>query len=144
MINFKEEIAKIIAKAIDLEYIELVSYIEVPKEKNMGDYAFPCFRLAKTLKKAPQAIAEEVKQKLELDEDLIEKTEVAGGYLNFYIKKQALIKTVLNEFDLKKEEYRKIRIWKRKKHYCRVFFSKYCQTFPYRSFKNNSDRKCII
>lgn len=144
MINFKEEIAKIIEKAIDLEYIELVSYIEVPKEKNMGDYAFPCFRLAKTLKKAPQAIAEEVKQKLELDEELIEKTEVAGGYLNFYIKKQALIKTVLNEFDLKKEEYRKIRIWKRKKYYCRIFFSKYCQTFPYRSFKNNFDRKCII
>ena len=134
MINFKEEIAKIIAKAIDLEYIELVSYIEVPKEKNMGDYAFPCFRLAKTLKKAPQAIAEEVKQKLELDEELIERTEVAGGYLNFYIKKQALIK----------EEYRKIRIWKRKKYYCRIFFSKYCQTFPYRSFKNNFDRKCII
>lgn len=78
MIDFKEEIAKALSKAIDLEYTELEAYIEIPKEKTQGDYAFPCFRLAKSLKKAPQAIAEEIKQKLEIDSNLIEKAEVAG------------------------------------------------------------------
>lgn len=73
----------------------------------MGDYAFPCFRLAKTLKKSPQAIAEEIKKELNIDESVIEKIEVVSGYLNFYIKKQELVKTVLQEFDNKKEEYGK-------------------------------------
>lgn len=67
MINFKEEIAKKIAETIDLEYIEIEKSIEIPREKNMGDYAFPCFRLAKILKKAPQMIAEEIKEKLALN-----------------------------------------------------------------------------
>ena len=144
MLNFKEEIAKIVSKAIDLDYTEFAGYIEVPKEKNMGDYAFPCFRLAKSLKKAPQAIAEEIKGKLELGHNLVEKVEVVGGYLNFYIKKDALVKTVLEEFSAKKEEYRQIRIWKGKKYCYRLFFTKYSKTFPYRTFKNNFDRKCII
>lgn len=106
MLNFKEEIAKIVSKAIDLDYTEFTGYIEVPKEKDMGDYAFPCFRLAKSLKKAPQVIAEEIKEKLDLDNNLIEKVEVVSGYLNFYIKKDVLVKTVLEEFDSKKEAYR--------------------------------------
>ena len=73
----------------------------------MGDYAFPCFRLAKTLKKSPQAIAEEINSKLSIDETCIEKKEVVSGYLNFYIKKDELAKTVIEEFDKKKEEYGK-------------------------------------
>lgn len=123
MINFKEVIANTIAKATEIEYKELASYIEIPKEKTQGDYAFPCFRLAKSLKKAPQVIAEEIKQKLNLDNELIEKAEVVGGYLNFYIKKEALVKTVLEEFDIKKEEYRKVRFWKRQEYNCRIFFA---------------------
>lgn len=67
MLNFKKEIAKKIAETIEIDIIEIEKSIEVPKEKNMGDYAFPCFRLAKTLKKAPQAIAEEIKEKLDLN-----------------------------------------------------------------------------
>jgi len=103
MIDFKEEILKLIAKAINLDTKELTGYIEIPKEKNMGDYAFPCFKLAKSLRKAPPVIAEEIKQKLELDNNLIEKVEVVGGYLNFYIKKDALVKTVIEDFSKKKE-----------------------------------------
>ncbi len=107
MIDFKEEIAKEIAKTIDLDYMEIEKLIEIPKEKNMGDYAYPCFKLAKVLKKAPQIIAEEIKSKIDLSGNLIDKIENAGGYLNFYIKKEELIKTVIEEFNLKKEEYGK-------------------------------------
>ena len=71
----------------------------------MGDYAFPCFRLAKTLKKSPQIIAEDINSKLDIENSYIEKTEVVSGYLNFYIKKNELIKTVFEEFTIKKENY---------------------------------------
>lgn len=76
MINFKEEIAKAIAKKIEMNYDEILLSIEIPKEEKQGDYAFPCFRLAKVLKKSPQAIAEEISKEIDLDENLIQKTEV--------------------------------------------------------------------
>ena len=65
MLDFKEIIAEGIQKATELDKEELKSYIEVPKDKNMGDYAFPCFKLAKVLKKAPPAIATEINEKLD-------------------------------------------------------------------------------
>lgn len=104
MIDFKEEIAQMLAQATKLDKEELKSYIEVPKVASNGDYAFPCFRLAKTMKKAPQIIAEELKENVKIDEKTIEKIEVAGGYLNFYINKQTLANEVLNEI-AKNEEY---------------------------------------
>ena len=103
MIQFKKEIAKEISKATEIEQNEIEGYIEIPKDQNNGDYAFPCFRLAKTLKKAPQAIAEEIKEKIEIDNNVLEKIEVLGGYINFYINKKLLAKEVLEEIANKKE-----------------------------------------
>ena len=103
MINFKEEIAKEIAKTTNLEEKELVTYLEIPKDHKNGDYAFPCFRLAKELKKAPPMIAKEIEEKLDIDETLIEKVEIAGGYLNFFLNKKTLTKEVLNEIAQNKE-----------------------------------------
>ena len=113
MIQFKNEIAKEISKATEIEQNEIEGYIEIPKDQNNGDYAFPCFRLAKTLKKAPQAIAEEIKEKIEIDNNIIEKIEVLGGYINFYINKKLLAKEVLEEI-ANKEEYGKSEIGKGK------------------------------
>ncbi len=90
MADFKEIIAKKISKATDMDLNEIKGFIEVPKNTENGDYAFPCFRLAKTLKKAPQVIAEEIKTKINI-EPPIEKIEIAGGYINFYISKTAII-----------------------------------------------------
>ncbi len=97
MIDFKQEIAKKVAKATNLEENELKNYIEIPKDNTNGDYAFPCFRLAKELRKAPPVIANEIKEKIEIDEKIIEKVEIAGGYLNFYISKELMTKEVLSE-----------------------------------------------
>ena len=113
MIQFKKEITKEISKATEIEQNEIEGYIEIPKDQNNGDYAFPCFRLAKTLKKAPQAIAEEIKEKIEIDNNIIEKIEVLGGYINFYINKKLLAKEVLEEI-ANKEEYGKSEIGKGK------------------------------
>ena len=98
MINFKQEIAKQISKSLELPEKEIEAYIEEPKTSKNGDYAFPCFRLAKTLKKAPQQIAEELIQNIEIDNNIIEKTEVVGAYINFYVNKQTLAKEVLAVF----------------------------------------------
>ena len=109
MLNLKEYIANKVANATELDSKELVNYIEIPKDTEMGDFAFPCFRLAKELKKAPPIIANEIKEKLELD-NIIAKVEVVGGYLNFYLNPVFLIKEVLTEIDIKKEKYGKVNI----------------------------------
>lgn len=105
MLDVKEEIAKEIQKATSLEKEELKTYIEIPKDSSMGDYAFPCFKLAKELRKAPPAIATEIKEKLEIDEKVISKIEIVGGYINFYINNTTFIEEVLKEYDEKKEQY---------------------------------------
>ena len=97
MINFKQSIAKAIASIVNIDEKELESYIEIPKDTNNGDYAFPCFRLAKELKKVPQIIANDIKSNIQVDENIIEKVEVAGGYLNFYIHQELMTKEVLEE-----------------------------------------------
>ena len=73
MLNFKEKIAEEISKATNLNKEELENYIEVPKDSAMGDYAFPCFKLAKELRKAPPTIAAEIYEKLEMDEESFSK-----------------------------------------------------------------------
>lgn len=112
MKNFKQIIAKQISKTINIDEQELTSYIEIPKDTQNGDYAFPCFRLAKELRKAPPVIANEIKEKIELTEE-IEKVEVAGGYLNFFINKSELAVEVLKEIS-KAEQYGKSELGKEK------------------------------
>ncbi len=113
LINLKKKIAELIGQAINLNEKDLESYIEIPKDSSNGDYSFPCFRLAKELKKAPPVIASEIKEKTEINPDLIEKLEVAGGYLNFYVNKTLITKTVLEEIS-KNEDYGKSTIGKGK------------------------------
>lgn len=104
MINFREIIAKKIAKVVNLEEQEIQEYIEIPPNQEMGDYSFPCFKLAKSLKKSPPEIASNILEKLENGEEITE-VKMVGGYLNFYIDKTLLVKSVLTEIDEKQENY---------------------------------------
>ena len=97
MVDFKKIIAQAISKATEIEEEKLITYIETPKDTANGDYAFPCFRLAKELKKSPQLIATEIKEKIKIDNNQFKKIEVIGGYLNFYINTNTLIQEVVNE-----------------------------------------------
>ena len=106
MIDFKIVIANAIAQVINVDQNEIKKSIEKPKGTENGDYAFPCFRLAKTLRKAPQAIAMEIKEKIKLNENEITKLEVVGGYLNFFVNNELLVKEVLQEMS-NDEEYGK-------------------------------------
>ena len=109
MINFKEKIAEKLGEIVEIDKKELLSYIEVPKDNKNGDYSFPCFRLAKELKKAPQIIADEIKEKIDLEGTGIEKVEVIGGFLNFFVNKNEIAKEVLNEI-VNREEYGRAKI----------------------------------
>ena len=104
MIDFKEIIAKKINNIVNLDETNIYNNLEIPPKQDMGDYAFPCFVLSKELKKSPQIIAEEIKDKIELDENISE-IKVVGGYLNFYLNKEYFIKNVLNEVAEKKDNY---------------------------------------
>jgi len=107
MINFKEEIAKVISNITNININEIEGYIEVPPDVTKGDYAFPCFRLAKELKKAPPVIAMELKEKIGINNKIVDSVEVVGGYLNFYINKNSLIDCTIKEINDKSEEYGK-------------------------------------
>lgn len=104
MIDFKKIIGEKIASAAELDENEITSYIEIPPNTDLGDYAFPCFKLAKALRKAPPVIAAELKEKIKLDEN-IEKIEIVGGYLNFYINRLVLTENVLKEIENAGEKY---------------------------------------
>ena len=108
MIDFKRQVAEALAKVLEMDIKEIEASIEIPKGVENGDYAFPCFRLAKILRKAPPAIAEEIKEKLQIDENLISRVEIVGGYLNFFINKGAIgnevIKAIANNEEYGKSE----------------------------------------
>ena len=82
---------------------EIVSLLEYPPDTTLGDVAFPCFRLSKSLRAAPPKIAAELSEKL-AGYDLAE-TSVAGGYINFRIKPEYLSDHVLREIEEKGEKY---------------------------------------
>lgn len=91
----KEKIAELISKNIEgVDASDIIASIEIPPHPDMGDYAFPCFRLAKVMRKAPNMIAADIKEQIG-DVDFIEKIDVAGAYLNFYIKKDIFVKTMI-------------------------------------------------
>ncbi|MCG4585651.1 arginine--tRNA ligase, partial [Anaerosalibacter bizertensis] len=105
MIDFKNEVVKIISGLDEkLDEKEIMSLIEVPPSYEMGDYAFPCFKLAKIFRKAPNLIAEEISNKIQ-ENSYFEKIENAGPYVNFFIDRAVLAETVLEEIKDEKERY---------------------------------------
>lgn len=97
MQDFKIEVAKSLKEKIeDLSLEEIVGLIEIPPNSDMGDYAFPCFRLAKVFRKAPNMIAADLAESIEA-KDAISKVEPAGGYVNFFVNKSQLAKNVIND-----------------------------------------------
>ena len=94
--DYKKIVATRLKENIDLDLDKIESLIEIPPKSDMGDFAFPCFKLAKSMRKAPPVIANEIKEKMKVD-DVIERIDVAGGYLNFFINKEGLVKHVLIE-----------------------------------------------
>lgn len=114
MINFKDEIAELIAQHVEgLELSEIQDIIEVPQDPKMGDYAFPCFRLAKIMRKAPPLIAKGIAEGI-ADSSLFEKVEQVNAYVNMFISKEAFIKDTLEEVLGRGEDFGKTDIGENK------------------------------
>ncbi|KOR25113.1 arginine--tRNA ligase [Clostridium sp. L74] len=101
--DYKNLVAERIKENTELEIDLIEKLIEIPPKKEMGDYAFPCFQLAKTFRKAPNLIAEELKEKI--NKEGFEKIVTVGPYVNFFVDKTVLIKDVLEKVLNEKEKY---------------------------------------
>ncbi len=105
MKDYKELISEIIVEQVpELTIEEAVGIVEVPTDEKMGDYAFPCFRLAKLLRKAPPIIAEEISEKIK-ENSLFTKVETVNGYINMFLDKSSLITMVVKEANEKGSEF---------------------------------------
>lgn len=97
--DYKKIIAERIKEYVDLEIEKIEGLLEVPPKPEMGDYAFPCFQLAKVMRKAPNMISQEISEKI--NKDGFEKIEALGPYVNFFLDKsefsQSIIAKVLSE-----------------------------------------------
>ena len=83
MVDFKKIIAdEIYDEALGLSVEDIMALIEIPNDEKMGDYAFPCFRLAKALRKAPQMIAADIAGRIAGNEAFA-KVENVNAYVNF-------------------------------------------------------------
>lgn len=93
----KDKIIDLITDSIEELDRETVSRIlEIPPQEDMGDFAFPCFQLAKIFRKAPNMIAEEVAGKIPKT-DFVTKIEAMGPYVNFFINREMFVKEMIKQ-----------------------------------------------
>ena len=97
----KNKIIDILSKNIEqLDKEEIAAALEIPKKTDMGDFAFPCFKLAKVFRKAPNMIAEELTAQInEKGYDIFDKVVNVGAYINFFLAKEAFAKEIMNTVD---------------------------------------------
>ena len=97
MLNYVEKIAELIAPQVEgVEMDEIRSMIETPADSKMGDYAFPCFKLARVLRKAPPMIAKGIAEAI-ADDPMFEKVEQVNAYVNMFISKEEFAHEVVSE-----------------------------------------------
>ena len=88
----------------ELDKEKIDGILEIPPKDDMGDFAFPCFQLAKVFRKAPNMIAAELSEKIEA-KGVISNVTPLGGYINFFVNKSQLAETVIKDVLTKKEKY---------------------------------------
>lgn len=103
--TFKGQTATALAKALAGLGVDAEPTLERPPE-GMGDLAFPCFPLAKTMRKAPNVIAQEIAAKIG-PEGMIERVEAKGGYVNFHVRFEDLAQAALEDAVARKGEFGK-------------------------------------
>src|SRR3989344_1446639 len=99
----KQTIVQTLIALTNLNKQEIENLIEIPPSPDLGDYAFPCFVLAKQLKKNPNEIAQELSKKI--SPQGLEKVEAKGPYINFFLDKTNLANETLNKIKKEKNKY---------------------------------------
>jgi arginyl-tRNA synthetase len=100
---FKKQVISLLSKDLKktLTKKQIENLIEIPPSEELGDYAFPCFSLAKKLKKSPNLIAQNITKNLNKElknnkKSHIETIQQKGSYVNFFIKKDELAKQIIS------------------------------------------------
>ncbi|MCR5481815.1 MAG: arginine--tRNA ligase [Clostridia bacterium] len=97
MVDYRKKIAQLLSGAVEgLTTEEIESMVEIPSDSKMGDYAFPCFRLAKLLRKAPPMIAKDIEEKIRGDA-IFEKVENVNAYVNMFLSRKEFVSTAVTE-----------------------------------------------
>ena len=105
MVDFKDIIANAIYdEALGLSLEDVRNLIEIPADEKMGDFAFPCFRLAKALRKAPQMIAADIAGRISGNEAFA-KVENVNAYVNFFINRAYFASQVVSEVNDLGDQY---------------------------------------
>lgn len=95
----KNQIVNLLSQNIEVLTSEEISQlIEIPPKPEMGDFAFPCFRLAKSYHKAPPMIAQDLKESIG-DQAFLSEIKVIGGYLNFYVDKAQYAQQIIDKYN---------------------------------------------
>lgn len=95
----KNQIVNLLSQNIEVLTSEEISQlIEIPPKPEMGDFAFPCFRLAKSYHKAPPMIAQDLKESIG-DQAFLSEIKVVGGYLNFYVDKAQYAQQIVDKYN---------------------------------------------
>lgn len=106
MIKFKDIVVDTIFNLdINLSKDEIKELIETPPNPEMGDYSFPCFKLSKELRKAPNIIAQELVNRINIEDSVFFKISNVGPYINFFIKPTEYFSNVISEMILRKYDY---------------------------------------
>lgn len=103
--DYKNLVAQRIKEHVDMDIESIEKLVEIPPKPEMGDFAFPCFQLAKAFRKAPNMIAEEMKDKI--NGEGFEKVEALGPYVNFFMDKKSFVEAILNKVLSERENYGK-------------------------------------
>ncbi len=105
MIDYKVKAAELFSQQVEGASIdELIEMVEVPPNSEMGDYAIPCFKFAKIMRKSPNMISEEISKNITIG-DYFEKAVNTGSYVNFFVNKKYFAESILKEVYDKKEKY---------------------------------------
>ena len=109
----KQEVVKVLQKAlkelkVELKPEEIVNFVEIPKDHENGDFAFPCFFLSKQLKSSPHEIALDIRTKIGSSHKHFQEVQTVGPYINFFVNRKNLALDVISKILTEKQNFGKL------------------------------------
>src|SRR3989338_872538 len=106
MKDFRHDIAKLLTPILQIPYKQAAELLEVPPNPELGDYSFPCFKLATEQRKNPNEIARDISKKIKISRsDLVKEVKHFGPYVNFYLDDSRISKQILSQIYKKKNKF---------------------------------------
>ncbi|MHA2347477.1 MAG: arginine--tRNA ligase domain-containing protein, partial [Candidatus Hodarchaeales archaeon] len=104
--QYESDAIQLLQQAVNLSQKEISELLDIPPKENLGDIAFPCFKLSKMYKKSPQMISKELKDTIKIPQDSIFKElRAVGAFLNFYFDESKLAKNILERIWVEENKY---------------------------------------